>query len=270
MGRPVHHELNPGRFTFAGSRPVELKPDNLAALARGRRSSADTRPRQASRANYGLIVQTGVGDSSIEGSVEVAARGVSKLVGPIRRELLLRDFTLTHSGGFRLEGVPTWVFLERQRWSRPSEASPRCDWRVFIGARHSPWSGGEMQDVIVMLGQDDQRDGSEGYPVDTPEEAEVLVADFRRLTVPILDLAQEPSHLAEALLLGRVAPLHGRRRNRIGAAEAALAIAREYDVEGVTERAVEILIDERAVSPVRAERAAGVAERFGLGLSFKD
>lgn len=189
---------------------------------------------------------------------------MSKLLAPVREELRLRGFTLTASGGFRLDSVPLWAFIERQRWARPNEALPRCDWRVFVGARESTWSEGELQEVIVMLGQDDQRDGSEGYRVDTPQESEAFVTDFKRLTLPILDLAEEPSRFAEALLSGRVAPLHGRRRNRIGAAEAALAIATAYDVDGVADRAIEILINEGAVSPERAQRAARVAGRFGL------
>ena len=84
--------------------------------------------------------------------------------------------------------------------------------------------------------------------------------------MPIVDRADDPSALAAGLLSGAVAPWHGRRRNRVSAAEGALGLVRAFDLERFDDDCTGILEEESAISPTLKAAAESVAARFGLRL----
>lgn len=187
-----------------------------------------------------------------------------ELVDPVWPLLAERDFVRFPSGGHRLGAVPVWLFVERQPWPMPGESMPRVDWRMFIGAPGAQWEGDGLDRTVLTLSLDQQRDSLDLYRVEDDTQRLAIADDFVAYFLPIVDLSNDPAALARGLLAGAIAPWHGRRRNRVGAAEGALDLARAFDLPDVVPGCVEVLAVEARISPTRAEAASRVAERHQL------
>lgn len=209
------------------------------------------------------------------GEVTVA-RGLvlRELVDPVWPWFEARGFTRIPSGGYRLSGMPLHVFLERERWPSPGAELPKVDWRVFVGASGGTWAGGGVEPTILMLGAlSEQRDPGavrgqppDWYPVDTEEQRAALVRDVEASLLPVVDSCARPEMLVRGLLDGTVAPFGGRRRNRLGAVDGALMIARAYGLAGIDDECRAVLAEEAAVSPTRDEHSRRIVARHGLDL----
>lgn len=185
---------------------------------------------------------------------------------PLWPLLAERDFVRFPSGGYRLGVVPVWLFIERQPFPTPGESMPRVDWRMFIGAPGAQWEGDGLDRTVLTLSLNEQRDSQDLYRVEDDTQRVALRDDFVAHFLPIVDLSRDPAAMAQGLLDGVIAPWHGRRRNRIGAAEGALELARAFDLPHLVPGCVEVLAAEARISPTRADRASRVAERHHLVL----
>lgn len=189
-----------------------------------------------------------------------------ELVDPLWPRLADRGFVRFPSGGYRLGAVPVWLFVERQPWATSGESMPRVDWRMFIGAPGAQWEGDGLDRTILTLSLDQQRDGLDLYQAEDDAQRLAIVDDFVAYFLPIVDQSSDPANLARGLLDGAIAPWHGRRRNRIGAADGALELARAFGLCGLEPACVEVLATEARISSTRAEAVSRVAERHGLDL----
>lgn len=197
-----------------------------------------------------------------------------ELVDPVWPWFEARGFTRFPSGGYRLGGMPLHVALERERWPSPGAELPEVNWCVFVGGPGATWASEGLEPTILMLGAlSEQRDPGIGraeppgwYPVDTEQQRAALMRDVESVLVPVVDLCARPETLVRGLLDGTVAPFAGRRRNRLGAIDGALMIARACGVDGIDAECGAVLAAEAAVSPVRDERARQIVARHGLVL----
>ena len=189
-----------------------------------------------------------------------------ELVDPLWPRLADRGFVRFPSGVYRLGAVPMWLFVERQPWTTSGESMPRVDWRMFIGAPGAQWEGDGLDRTILTLSLDQQRDSLDLYQAEDDAQRLAIVDDFAAYFLPIVDQSSDPANLARGLLDGAIAPWQGRRRNRIGAADGALELARAFGLRGLEPACVEVQAAEARISSTRAEAVTRVAERHGLDL----
>lgn len=161
--------------------------------------------------------------------------------------------------------MPLDAYLHREKWASPGRA-PQYEWQLYFGAPDASFvKGVGISPVVYTLTMGPQNEPPvHYYPIETPEQVAVFLRDFDRFILGSIDTLDDPEKVVRALLEGKVAPFGGRTRNRIGAVQDALSVARAYGVQGVDQECGTILREEATVSTERRMRAEHVARLFHL------
>lgn len=191
---------------------------------------------------------------------------LAPLLSGARNELKVRGFTVRTSGGYRLGGgMPLEALIHREKWVPIGEAA-RYEWYLNFGAPDASWQKEVgLRPVVYTLVMGAQPEPPVNfYPIDTPEQVAAFTADFERFILGSIDSLSDPRAVVRGLLSGTLAPFTGRKRNRIGAVQDALSVARGYNLEGFDSECLAILRAEASSSEERRRFAVHVARLFDL------